>query len=321
MRKEFIATANKVFDRVSGKYFLVENGVAKEIDRNDQVVENGETVILTEANCRCFKTIDFKPEETPDVSKFLIKDGILVTDGEPVMEQGELKFTLILGGTPGYLYLLGTLNEESNVYSYRVCRKQLSKILTDIKPECLKPVNLEDENALYFVYTETKTIQIENEAGEKVDKEVLDTSMLVKLAKVASVGGADYVLEPSDVVKVGEKYYVGFSKDRELKDVSYGYTVYGYDLEYENEIQTGTKAVIKDSAAGVTIRTFELVIAGGVTIASPKLADVIDFNRLVEVNYADSTRQVVLANSERRTCVVTCERTSDRGNIVTVEVA
>ena len=67
MRKEKLHLAAKVKDIRNGKYFAVTGpDTIAEIDRDDNIIEDGEVVTITEENCRCFTTVKWAPETDPE---------------------------------------------------------------------------------------------------------------------------------------------------------------------------------------------------------------------------------------------------------------
>jgi len=125
MRREFVKAAVKIGNKVNGKTYIVENGIATEavqgqqfIDGPEMVpVEGGEVIdlnTLTDPQLLVFTTLEFKkPEGIP--TGYYLDNGVLSKDGAPVTEQGELKFGEIVGGLTGQVLLTTEPTGEDNL--------------------------------------------------------------------------------------------------------------------------------------------------------------------------------------------------------------
>ena len=131
MRKNLIFAGAKVYNKVNRKYYLVvsEDGTAVRLERDEngkdiQIPE--ETVQITESNGLAYRFIkDTRPAENP--TGYTVDNGVLLKNGNPVSEQGQLTVNRILAAFPDQLLLITELNGNTALTRYFPKRDKYQK--------------------------------------------------------------------------------------------------------------------------------------------------------------------------------------------------
>ena len=163
-----------IFNKVNGKDYLItkadwQSAIAEAVipDMNEARTDPEDTVQITEENAICFRVIKDAPSTEP-VGYSVNGDGILLWDGIPATEQGELRFDSILCTLPGVLFLTSQ-EKDGNVdlYAYRTDIDRFKRLAEDIPfPQAVKVNDAE----YAFVYSKTHTEKTED--GDEV--QILD---------------------------------------------------------------------------------------------------------------------------------------------------
>ncbi len=325
MRKEKLHLAAKVKDIRNGKYFTVTGpDTIAEIDRDDNIIEDGEVVTITEENCRCFTTVKWAPETDPE--GYSVDDGQLVKNGQPATEQGEIRVTNIIGTIPGCLVLEVKKGNEDLIMTYRPVTNKFTKI-SQIDDTAMCDIYMLEklEDSLIIGLNQYRVEQVaDKEDPEKVTETYpLDYAAVLRVyqkyadSDVTSTGP----IEADMVTLVGDNLYVGTCKDRDLNDIPVQYDRFNiFEMErVEDAIQTGSQAQFGQSEKGTVIISADRIITRRAEIKTREAAKLTGFKYIIdEYEDEDNTYRLFLADDDRNVREISRKRTDDRGDIVTV---
>lgn len=165
MKIERIRRGLEVLNKVNGKMYkflpdgtdVIEgkSGTAHEFCGSG-FVENGDTVVVNEGNALAFRALnDPEPYDKPD--GFAVENGILMKNGEPACEQGQMMVKRIIGLFPGSLLLIAEQDGKRGLFSYMPHRDKFQFL-----------ANLENENAEVVATPGGKVVIVDNKTEKKI---------------------------------------------------------------------------------------------------------------------------------------------------------
>lgn len=194
---------------------LCENGYAP--------VEGGKEVkIVPGKNDIAFRFIaDPLPHEVPE--GYEVENGILVKDGKPVTEQGEIVIDHIICCNPGNIILAVKPREEKagyiDLFAYNLARDKFSKMIRATIPDVTYIGTHLDADLLAYSKTHIEKVKVDDK--EEVEKEYFDAAAVIAVAgrKVVSsvITGYPFDQETAKIVPTGEHGYgIFFETDRKV---------------------------------------------------------------------------------------------------------
>ncbi len=359
MRKNLIFRGAKVYDKVTGKYYLItgEDGTAVHLNRIDgeDIPDEADKVQVTEENGIAFRFIkDTREPEVP--SGYTAEDGILMKDGQPVTEQGSLKVHKVFGYVEDAVVVLTELNGQEALARYVPRRDKFQNfaVIPQIEGEDVRlytarrttasinalDVRGAEEGTVYLAIERTAVHAFPGKDGEEHKECFLGATLYV------IKGGSQAYYETSEPVFFREVCIVngeffaryGYRTEavedtdgverRVIVPAESGYQVlrqedYDDDGEarYEAPVDAtitwspATKMFIIAGSTGITgvsedgtFASFH-VKANGSAVTDMALVDVASRPNGEVYTFADAAHDIV---------TVSVERTSDRGDIVTV---
>lgn len=181
---------------------LCENGYAP--------VEGGKEVkIVPGKNDIAFRFIaDPLPHEVPE--GYEVENGILVKDGKPVTEQGEIVIDHIICCNPGNIILAVKPREKKegyiDLFAYNLARDKFSKMIRATIPNVTYIGTHLDADLLAYSKTHIEKVKVDDK--EEVEKEYFDAAAVIAVAgrKVVSsvITGYPFDQETAKIVPTGE---------------------------------------------------------------------------------------------------------------------
>lgn len=323
MKIERINEGMLVRNKVNGKFYVVTSiqdgtAVAALSVDSDRKLDEDATVTISTENSICFRIVD-DPAYTrvPDVSQYDVVDGILVKNGTPVTEQGDIVVEEIIASSPRCLILSVIKDEKKYIMEYGVVSDHFRTIYeSPTKTEVIR----EEPLVLYLESTEL----VETDEGVKerfinahvyaIDEtnEAARYIFDAPLAKVECHKNA--ILAYQDKKTVSDRYLISSDLRVSVNENEY----------FEDLVDLG-----KEKAADVcgTYSQFydAFVLIGERTIVCKQLdvnlstSFAKDVKGMVLVDKTQKGRDTFLTFSNEKFNVVTLKATStsDRGTIVT----
>lgn len=206
MKMERMRNEMELFNKVDGKMYKVisfdgTTAVAAEMLQDDTLGEK--TVRITAANALAFR-IESDPAPYPVPTGCIVSDGILMKDGEPVCEQGQIYINDILAVQPNTLILSVRTREnvegKVDLFSYEVNRDRFIRQATTL-PEDLCVIPYENEDGLVILgYCNTSTDKIKDEDGKEKEVPIFLNAEIMVLSK----GKITESLRMDEPVTIGE---------------------------------------------------------------------------------------------------------------------
>lgn len=346
MTNKLFTKGSKVMDKVTGNVFLVtDEGKAS------QIIDNEVSEVSVDLKDPVFYKVLEKASVKDVPEGYDVVDGLLVKDGNPVTEQGQIVINTILSVVPGRLILsvkpLRDLGDNVDIFTYTPSEDRFNKILGDV------PVpNIHTITDNYYVFVCTKTHMVEKDT-DSVPEElpVFDSSYI----EVYSVSADRIVHYGEKRSPIGEPLFIlsGMASDR-VQIVTVSADAVKYDEEInENVLVPSDKLVLRrwffyfdeemidmcddialegvNSVDSVTVTDNDslLIKAGNIiyytndgyyrrVINSPLVKETKGFNYLVDTEFTDKTNKLTLANKDYETITIKSEKTDDRGIVVSI---
>lgn len=196
MRFERVRKNCVVYNKINGQRYMIEDINKEEKTANLlPYVEDDEKeetifdlpVTMTEKNAICFRLLN-DPNKPEIPEGYSVNDGVLTKEGEPVTEQGALKFKGILCVQPGYLVLKAETRDHKedrqDLFTYDPWKDTFRKIAGDL-PETLNHYlgytwedGIKEDGNDFDIYTYfgSHTEDIKDEEGNVEQKEKFDES-------------------------------------------------------------------------------------------------------------------------------------------------
>lgn len=340
-----------VLDKVTGNYYMVteeasDGSIAKAIEDgfdtrthflSKDVVLGEKSIKITEANAICFRCILDAPPVAAE--GYYAADGVLVKDGNPVTEQGELYISAVFPAVrPGYIILFANSREKGmvDVLSYDVTRDRFHHIFQKMRPD----YQLFETEAAYFFVEPASVKEEKQEDGTVVT--LLDKKAAIHfLDKASLVSGtlqAPNIFDFSKTKMFGKVLFLEVEKHLRptedgpdiLVDVSEPYmgafffgSGYSTCQEALSSVKTITGCVPYDGLFLKSEEGCQLLDPNGedadIRIMSRKaIAQTAGYDYLVDVNATDGKIVLTLANESMDAICIESKTTFDRGTVVKV---
>lgn len=205
MKMERMRNEMELFNKVNGKMYKVTSfdgttAVAAEMLPDDTL---GEKIDIIAANALAFR-IESDPAPYPVPTGYTVFNGILMKDGEPVCEQGQIYINDILAAQPNTLILSVRTREKVegkvDLFSYEVNRDRFIRQATTL-PEDLIKIPYENADGLVIIgYCNTSTDKIKDEDGKEKEVPIFLNAEIMVLSK----GKIIESLRMNEPVTIGE---------------------------------------------------------------------------------------------------------------------
>lgn len=342
-----------VLDKITGCFYQVteekpDGAIAKAIEDgfdkrthflSKDVVLGEKSVKITDANAICFRCILDAPPVAAE--GYYAADGILMKDGNPVTEQGELYISAVFPAVrPGYVILFANSREKGmvDVLSYGVTRDRFHHIFQKMRPD----YQFFETEAAYFFVEPASVKEEKQEDGTvitRLDKKgavhfldkaslvsgTLQTSNIFDFSKTKMFGKALF-LEVKKHLHLNEE---GFMSDI-LVDVGEPYmgafffgSGYSTCQETLSSVKTITGCIPYDGLFLKSEEGCQLLDPNGedadIRIMSRKaIAQTAGYDYLVDVSATDGKIVLTLANESMDAICIETKMTIDRGTVVKV---
>lgn len=345
-----VKEGTRIFNKVNGREYEVTSvpegasassfgilAVAVNPETNeiyDSVDMDRDTVVLTEKNAICFKTL-FIPKDTTVPVGYTVSDGILCRNDAQVTEQGQIVVESIIHALPGYLVLaVKPKTDEAgmiDLFTYNVERDRFQKLIRSSSIPMPKVV-LEKENSVVLGYNKTYMEDVLDENGEKTgeEKEVFDGASLILvhderadsvrfdnpvnlgLIPVAGSQGM-YLIESKaagtdEAEEINPAYYEIFVKEEYIS-----MELLAYNLNAR--IVSASAVTLYDR--GLFLKGEDFILYNDLRIDSP-LVKQMPGKYLVDITYGEHEVTVTLVDEDYNTSSIVRKNTKDRGYIVSL---
>lgn len=322
------------------------------------LVEDGDTVTVTEDNEYCFSVVAKPIPEFPE--GYSVKDGILLLDEKAAIQQGEIIIKEILATARGTLLLLVKGRNAENgddLFTYSVERDEFKKQASGIKKLAIKEViQMDDEEKVALVgwchyrtekkYDKETGESVYDDKGNEVTEDVFLCSYILtmtddgmcNIAEVPvklNVFKASYplVYDRTDVIIYAEDGKGEHKGNRHFKisiqlfeDVA---ELWRSDEELGDLLSEKPVHFLKDYTNGGVFMRFKDAIVydnyhGNKQEFVIKLAGIGEktngYDYLIDCSWLNDRKLVfVLASKDGKVLTVTSDKTKDRGYVVTIE--
>lgn len=326
---------------------------------NYHLVENGETVTVTEENEHCFSIVAKPIPEYPE--GYAVKNGILFLDNESV-KQGELVIKEVLATARGSLLLLVKGRKDGagdDLFTYSIERDEFKKQASGVKElvinETVQMGGDNDESVSFLSWCHYRTEKkcdketgevLIDEDGKEITEDVFLCSYLLIMDEYGVCNISDIPVKVNDFKESYPLFYdradvIVSADDGKGEHVGNRHLKMSIQL-FENEAELwrsdekfgdllSEKQVhfVKDYANGGIFMRFKDAIVydnyhGKKKESVVKLAGIGEktdgFDYLVDRYWTDDRKLVfILANEDGKTLTVTSDKTKDRGYVVTTE--
>ena len=308
---------------------------ARQIDKEDELVEDGESFTIDEKNCLAFRFIeDPNPEDVPE---FQVEDGNLVFPDHRPIQMGIIKAVDVIGAIRGaVLFSSARDNGNVDIYSYLPSRDSFYRLITDIQPS--PKIIGETEDALYI--SEYRS-HIENDPDPKDEeiKEVREVRDMAFIAKLTMKKGARHDLsfkfDEDKIRTLGEDSFV-FTEIKPVGKDEPASKQVTYHLvdRYFDEICVDFPDAEADAITEVCVHERGYLLKNSTDLAyamnsgeviklhSNDLVLLKDTDHLIDVQSSENDIILTFADENLQNLKrAIAKHTYDRGNVVTVEAA
>lgn len=316
-------------DKVNGKkYIIMDDMMAypilpESMSEKEIPASEAEGIKITKSNAMAFKIVyDPTYDIVPSKDDFNVKDGIIMSGGYPVTEQGELKIGEIISAIPGGLICTTKKKNGLAILAFNLTNDKFKKIISG-EYQVVREVQ---QGMLYLENcseTEkedgTKTIILEDasiifNAGEK-NQYSMDLKFIPK--SISTIGDGMRLL--LSTTKIGEEDESGQLVLTDTKkhwisikpEASETYTI-----KSEDEV-TGTYSYIYDA---VVLKSDKMIdIENRLRIKDSSILEYLrGYDFLVDITPSGNKHMYTFANWKYDCKTISVEVTSDRGNIIKI---
>lgn len=337
-----------VLNKIDGKRYKVcgsfdsavgtPSGVAYELADNDPndipcgELVNRHSVEITEANALAFRVLaDTEPYPVP--VGYIIRNGILMKNGEPVCAQGEIVIDKILATQADSLILAANKDEVDgrvDIMTYKVSRDRFTTLLQHtVMPKFVGSLN----DCACFIYSETHTEEIPNDRGELEKIEIFDSAgaytvkngTIVYTAHPAGPINVEKAVIKAENEEANPTYFLPLDKfvdnDDKISDANavswYAPTIgaqfdtkaYDLDINYSHIYKTWV----------VKTKDEVFVLGRDFHVKSKEITKLEGYDHLIDITKAEYRYDLTFSNDEYEFKKLVSQSTRDRGYIVTVE--
>lgn len=320
-------SGQKFFDKVTGKFFaatLVEEGkiTAAEIDRKDQIVEDGEQIVVTDDNAICYRFVS-DPNEKPVPQGYRAEDGFLVKPDGDAVATG-FSISGILAALKGKILVLC---ENSSLRLYDVIKDKFSDAVDAIKdPE----VVLSSEDDVLLEANDYSTEEIEEDGSKKKLINFTET-VLYRFSKNGFAGSCSipYVLQNDGSKSAFRLVSEGLQKiacipvnfavqDNAIETLDKSILLFLGSMGYEEIDGTYAEGGVTDYGT-VLLGNKVYIRANGDNYLNVPGKQLSGYVYLVDVTVDGNVTTFTLTNSEKNVKTIVTERTEDRGVISKIQ--
>jgi hypothetical protein len=336
-----------VYNKVDGNKYKVSKvnanvAFAVEILTDEEIAQNVQPkcVMINEGNALAFRYLS-DTEPLPIPTGYTVEEGILLKDGEPATEQGQIVVKDIITVQSGTVILTALTRDREkgkvDLLAYMPSNDKFKKLASRI-PDSVKLVK-EINGSAVMVYSETVEKEVE-ENGEKVTK-TFPTGSEVFFIKDGVINGSrdiknainvdDIVLVDTECMItafVSTNYKVRDDESIEKADYTYWYMAESGPFTDVNEGDSDFEMAgpIKVDASplyGLVIRNDSEIFVPSADFRmkmNPGLMSKLDgYDILIDISKEGYEYKLTFANSNYELRTVTSKSTKDRGYIVTIQ--
>lgn len=337
MRENRMKKSVEVLNKLNGKVYLIEDVNYGKAYATEKIGEDKFTrkpilgedkIILTKEKLIFFRVVyDPNPKEIPCLDDYSVSDGILTRNDVPVTRQGEIYISKILGTVPLKLILLCKIKGTYQIQIYCPFTDEFMK-LYDSKVDAA-PQEFETDEFYSYYFCKTLTESATSETPEKVK---LVTAKVVNIMKET---GKIYVVDlPAPMEKAaGTADTLLFNSKLKIDEEGYVKEWISYSVMVSNDyccvlditdVCFAKKYWISNKGYVIKNDT-QIVVTNpyGKTLYeindSTAVKELSSFCTLIDVKLEKEKIVFLFGNADffAKKCVV--EKTTDRGDIVTVE--
>lgn len=331
MKTERITTGMVVRNKVNGgKYVIMDDMLAYPVvpetvsGTGVPVPDTGaEGIRITKSNAMAFKIVhDPTYDIVPSKADFSVRDGVIMSGGNPVTEQGELEIEEIVSVIPGGLLCTSRRKDRFGVLSFNLVNDKFKKIVAgeyQVVRE-VQPGMLYLENRREIVNEDgTKTPILEDatvifNAGQK-NQSAVDLDFIPQTISI--IGDMDRILFSTAMITEEDEsgqYVLADCKNRWISMDFDGSGVYTIESE---DVVTATYSSIYGA---VVLKSDKMVdVENRVRIKDPSIVEYLKgYDFLVDITPANDKRFYTFANWQYECRMVSVESTNDRGNVVKI---
>lgn len=325
MKMNYVKPGVKVFNKIDRQFYMVkEDFSAYQLDKDDNILEDGRVIPLSTGNVICFRFIsDTNPKTV--ATGYSVRDGVLYLEDAPATEQGEILFEKLLAAFSGYLLLL---SRDNKLIIYRILRDRFDVLSSNIPLDTVILSCEPEEGKALLGYNITKAEKRKDEDGNEYEVEVFEESALLvfnnKSVETLDAPAPFNINIPA--VRVGYRYIVATNKvvnNGIVEDSEPSIFVIESDEYVDRYNGVDDYTVVESIDDGVFIKTPEKLLKIGTSNDFSYTSE--KFNNLAGYDYlVDETRDknVTVLSLATRDCLntktVTITQTPDRGKIITV---
>lgn len=296
---------------------------------------NYDKLEITKLNDICFRII-YTPKNTDVPKGYTVEQGLLMKDGVPVTDQGQIVVEKIIAALPGYL-LIGVKPRSKkedliDLFTYDPEEDEFKKLIRSASipvPYVLK----ENEDSIILGYNQTHTEAVLDEDGNETGKyheiferaaimvihdKVVDSAFLsrpmalelipIKGSESDYLMGTTVDIDENMVIKVVSKPYYEMVS---VKDNC----IYSNPLKHQPNKEVVSVSMVNIEDYGVVLKGKDYILYNELRIDSP-LVEKISGDYLVDIAYEDHELIVTMADDEYNVSSIVRKDTKDRGYIV-----
>lgn len=319
-----------VRNKVNGKKYVIMNDmlaypvVPEAVPCSVPVPETGsEGIRITQSNAMAFKIVyDPTYDVVPSKGVFSVCNGVIMSGGNPVTEQGELEIEEIVSVIPGGLICTAKTQDGFSVLSFNLVNDKFKKIIN-------RKYQVVREVQPGVLYLENRG-EIENEDGTKTP--VLNDATVIFNAgqKIQSSVDLDFIPQTTSIISDMDR--ILFSTTMITEEDESGQCVLAdckkrwismdfegsevYTIESEDMV-TATYSSIYNA---VVLKSDRMVdVENRVRIKDRAIVDYLrGYDFLVDITPSNDKRFYTFANWQYDCKTISVESTSDRGNVVKI---
>lgn len=305
------------------KYFVITNGVAKEIDENDEFVEGGESVALTKQNAVAFRFIS-APNPTAE-TKALVENGVFICEGMSV-QLGEIKPKRIISNMIGYVVLE---TDDNKVYFYRSDRDQF-KLMGSIPENSEVVYKNAETDTLILAYAQKEEAEKESE-DDPVSYNLESGIVMINKKGVGIYPFNEAIIDTNSEVVLVNNNYIFKSREalvgNQFEKCDTLITFNASNRCFSSFLEMDLDCVVTTTYLGALLfkDSNKFVIQGAcpsphLVVETPTIKELDGFDYLVDVTEEGSTTRFAFANSDcSKVKTLNILKTLDRGYIYSVE--
>ena len=357
MRENAIFAGAKVYNKVNNRYYLInEDGATAtlldRVDGEDVLNEDEPKVTINKDNAIAFRFIrDTREPQVPN--GYTAVGGVLLKNGNPVTEQGDLVVEGIIGNIPDNVILVTELNGTKAVTSFNTRREKFGTIRNLTDNDDVRVLNVSVDGVLYVAVTGISDTEYETENG--TEKAQIFNSLEIyaisadngkvsfRVARSSTPLILDDVRLVDDALIFGSESRLESITDKDSRTIAnvivpgdYGYLIitpnnfeepYGYE---DNDLDIAVIGKAEDIRYSPVYDSFVFINENMITVvnrdggtraqvkSTGKFRDLKGYT-LVDITSGNDETRYTFADEGYRVKTLIDKRTSDRGNIVRVE--